>query len=85
MRCLSCNEPLKPYDRVRKSLSGFYVDLCFHCYQSVKDELPTYGNPTMYHEEDEEVTLFDDSASPVWGIDRAEKTGYNNYIDEEDN
>ena len=75
MRCLSCNELMKPYDRTRKSLSGFYVDLCGKCYSTVKDELPAYGNPVYLEADDEETTLFDDS------LDSLEDSRYNSNID----
>ena len=82
MRCLSCNEPMRPYDRTRKTLSGDYVDLCGYCYSTIRNELPTVGNPTLLHEDDEEVSLFDNSTQG--GLDKNDDIVYTSCIDNED-
>lgn len=78
MRCLSCNEPLKPYDRTRKSMSGFYLDLCGPCYKTIKDDVPAWGNPAYLEADDEETTLFDQ------GVDSLEVPWYNSSIDSDE-
>ena len=79
MRCLSCNEPLTPYERTRKALSGFYLDLCNGCYGPISNEVYTLGNPRFMEACDEEATLFDES------VDNPGTDGYNSCIDEEGN
>ena len=79
MRCLSCNETMRPYDRSRKTLSGHYLDLCLMCYRTIQNEVPTVGNPQLFDEDDEEVSLFDNS-----GLDKRDLDVYNSYIGDED-
>ena len=79
MRCLSCNEPLTPYERTRKAFSGFYLDLCNNCYKPIKSEVQTIGNPRFIQNCDEETTLFDES-----DVDKSDSSWYNNTIEDED-
>lgn len=45
MRCLACDEPMTDRDASRKFAgSGQYVDLCLHCYDTIKDQVPTIEN-----------------------------------------
>jgi hypothetical protein len=39
MRCLACNVELSDYESTRKDLHGDYIDMCNHCYGTIKDEL----------------------------------------------
>ena len=78
MRCLSCDEPMRPYDRTRKTLSGHFVDLCFKCYREIKFDLPTVGNPALFNEDDEETTVFD------VGVDNRNYDCYNSTIEDKE-
>lgn len=39
MRCIACNEELNDYEATRKDLHGDYIDMCNHCYSTIKDDL----------------------------------------------
>lgn len=39
MRCIACNEELNDYESTRKDLHGHYIDMCNHCYSTIKDDL----------------------------------------------
>jgi hypothetical protein len=39
MRCLACNVELNDYEATRKDLHGDYIDMCNHCYATIKDDL----------------------------------------------
>ena len=40
MRCLSCDKILNDYESTRKSaVTGEYIDLCNHCYSTIKDQV----------------------------------------------
>jgi len=39
MRCIACNVELSDYEATRKDIDGNFIDLCSHCYHSVKDSL----------------------------------------------
>lgn len=41
MRCLACDENLNNKESTRKFLSGEYVDLCDHCFETIKDQVMT--------------------------------------------
>jgi hypothetical protein len=41
--------------------------------------VPTVGNPALFDEDDEEVSLFDNS-----GLDNSDIRSYNSYIGDED-
>lgn len=79
MRCLSCDTALTPYERSRKTLSGFYLDLCGQCYRSISSEVQCVGNAKLMEACDEEATAFD------LALDSRAYTDYTICIDEEDN
>ena len=39
MRCLACNVELNDYESTRKDLHGDYIDMCNHCYSTIKDDI----------------------------------------------
>lgn len=39
MRCLACNVELNDYEATRKDLHGDYIDMCNHCYSTIKDDI----------------------------------------------
>lgn len=39
MRCIACDKELNDYESTRKDLRGEYIDMCNHCYGTIKDEL----------------------------------------------
>ena len=39
MRCLACNAELNDYEATRKDLHGDYIDMCNHCYSTIKDDI----------------------------------------------
>lgn len=41
MRCVACDKNLSDYESTRKDLSGEYIDMCNHCYGTIKDDLLT--------------------------------------------
>ena len=41
MRCVACNKELNDYESTRKDLHGTYIDMCNHCYSTIKEDLLT--------------------------------------------
>lgn len=39
MRCRACNANLSDYESTRKYKNGEYLDLCNHCFSTIKDIL----------------------------------------------
>jgi hypothetical protein len=39
MHCKACDVELSDYESTRKDLRGDYIDLCNHCYLTIKDDL----------------------------------------------
>lgn len=39
MRCKACDNPMTDRDSTRKFASGSYVDLCEHCFDTIKDQV----------------------------------------------
>lgn len=39
MKCLSCDEILTDREATRKSVSGYFIELCDPCYEYIKDEM----------------------------------------------
>lgn len=66
MRCLSCNANLTDYEATRKSANtGQYIDLCNHCFSSIKDDIYTIDRADLDGEEglieDDTFTIDKDS------------------------
>lgn len=53
MRCLSCDKILNDYESTRKStVTGDYIDLCNHCYSTIKDQIYTKERVDLLTESD---------------------------------
>ena len=53
MRCLSCDKILNDYESTRKStMTGEYIDLCNHCYSTIKDQIYTKERIDLLTESD---------------------------------
>ena len=53
MRCQSCNKILNDYESTRKStVTGDYIDLCNHCYSTIKDQIYTKERVDLLTESD---------------------------------
>lgn len=39
MRCVACDCELNDYESTRKDLHGDYIDMCNHCYSTIKDDI----------------------------------------------
>jgi len=39
MRCVACDCELTDYESTRKNLRGEYLDMCNHCYLTIKDDI----------------------------------------------
>jgi len=57
MRCRACNKNLNDFESTRKNDQGDYLDLCNHCYHTVKEEVFTEERSDLSFGDDE---LFDD-------------------------
>lgn len=73
MRCLSCNKILNDYESTRKStVTGDYIDLCNHCYSTIKDQIYTKERVDLLTESDsyetdsEFVDTFDKDSLTDW-------------------
>ena len=65
MRCRSCNKILNDYESTRKSaVTGEYIDLCNHCYSTIKDQVYSKERVDLLTESDSYETdsdYFDNS------------------------
>ena len=65
MRCLSCDKILNDYESTRKSaVTGEYIDLCNHCYSTIKDQVYSKERVDLLTESDSYETdsdYFDNS------------------------
>ena len=65
MRCLSCDRILNDYESTRKSaVTGEYIDLCNHCYSTIKDQVYSKERVDLLTESDSYETdsdYFDNS------------------------
>lgn len=53
MRCQSCDKILNDYESTRKStVTGDYIDLCNHCYSTIKDQIYTKERVDLLTESD---------------------------------
>ena len=72
MRCLSCDKILNDYESTRKSaVTGEYIDLCNHCYSTIKDQV--YSK--------ERVDLLTESDSYETDSDYFDNSGLDNLTD----
>ena len=65
MKCLSCDKILNDYESTRKSaVTGEYIDLCNHCYSTIKDQVYSKERVDLLTESDSYETdsdYFDNS------------------------
>jgi hypothetical protein len=66
MRCLSCNANLTDFESTRKSANtGQYIDLCNHCFGSIKDDMYTIERADLdgdeIYDENPELSIDKDS------------------------
>ena len=65
MTCLSCDKILNDYESTRKSaVTGEYIDLCNHCYSTIKDQVYSKERVDLLTESDSYETdsdYFDNS------------------------
>lgn len=54
MRCKACNVPLNDFESTRKSsVTGEFLDLCNHCYNSVRNDVQAIERLDLMDVEDE--------------------------------
>jgi hypothetical protein len=52
MRCVACDKELNDYESTRKDLHGEYIDMCNHCYGTIKEDLLSTDRPDLLSTEE---------------------------------
>lgn len=52
MRCVACNVELNDYESTRKDTRGHYIDMCNHCYSTIKDDLLSVDREDLFVDDD---------------------------------
>ena len=61
MRCYACNKVLSSFEATRRSeATGDFLDLCNHCYSTIKSDVPALERYDLADGDDLEDTTEDD-------------------------